>query len=103
MDRGMRFRFARSLPRRMLGLLNGKVCADGEVLVLLPCRSIHTFGMKESIDVAFIDEQGCVLKVVRALPPHKLCSCNAAAGVLERRRRGDSLWLKRGDVVKFTV
>lgn len=99
MDRVVRFRFACTLFRRMIGLLDRSVCANGEVLVLLPCRSIHTFGMKEVIDVAFIDAQGHVVKVVNALAPRRFCACPAAVGVLERRGGGDLPWFESGDVV----
>ncbi len=37
----------------------------GGAIVLTPCRGIHTIGMRFSIDVAFLDAQGVVLKVVQ--------------------------------------
>ncbi len=37
----------------------------GGALVLTPCRSVHTLGMRFAIDVAYLDEQGIVIKIVR--------------------------------------
>lgn len=37
---------------------------DG-VLVLRPCRQIHTFGMRFAVDVAFCDRDGFVLHLTR--------------------------------------
>lgn len=35
----------------------------GGALVLAPCRSVHTLGMRFPIDVAYLDEQGVVIKI----------------------------------------
>jgi len=58
----------RSARRR--GLL-GRDGTDG-VLVLAPCRQVHTLGMRFPIDVAFCDRAGLVLMTV-TLPPGR-CS-----------------------------
>ena len=49
---------------RMRGLL-GRQLAEGQGMLIVPCKSVHTFGMKYDIDVAFIDKAG---RVVAALP-----------------------------------
>jgi len=103
MREGLRFRLASTLIERMVGLLRNDVCTDGEVLVLLSCRSLHTFGMKEDIDVAFIDAQGYVVKTVRALPPGRFYSCRHARAALERRGKASLPWFESGDKVRLTV
>lgn len=35
----------------------------GGALVLAPCRSVHTLGMRFPIDVAYLDAEGIVIKV----------------------------------------
>ena len=40
--------------------LTGRDALDG-VLVIRPCRQVHTFGMRFPIDVAFCDRYGFVL------------------------------------------
>lgn len=72
---------------------------QGEVLALLPCRSVHSFGMREAIDVAFIDRQGRVLKAVCALPPGRVLFCKRAVGTLERRAEQGKPWFRPGETV----
>lgn len=54
---------------RRRGLL-GRAGIDG-VLVLVPCRQVHTFGMRCAIDVAFVAGDGTVLRV-QTMPPGRL-------------------------------
>ena len=51
---------------RRRGLI-GRDHVDG-VLVLRPCRQVHTFGMHFPIDVAFCDRYGFVLHISRMRP-----------------------------------
>ena len=53
---------ASSRKARARGLL-GRDGIEG-ALVLTPCRSVHTLGMRFAIDVAFLDANGVVLKIV---------------------------------------
>ena len=57
----------RSARRR--GLL-GRDAIDG-AFVIEPCRWVHTVGMRFPIDVAFLDDEGIVLKTVR-MPRHRI-------------------------------
>ena len=54
----------RRLRRR--GLI-GRDQVEG-VLVLRPCRMVHTFGLQFPIDVAFCDREGFVLHISRMGP-----------------------------------
>lgn len=58
--------------------------APDEVLVLVPCSSIHTFGMRHAIDVAFLDRRGFVLVARKGMAPWRFMSCTGAVAVLER-------------------
>ena len=82
----MRFVFALSFLQRLRGLLARKPSWLGEngVLVIAPCNSIHTFGMKYAIDVAFLDKNGMVLLAKKNLAPKKRLFCKNAVCVLER-------------------
>lgn len=51
---------------RRRGLLGRDRCAG--LLVLRPCRQVHTVGMRFPIDVAFVDRAGQVLRVVTLRP-----------------------------------
>ena len=80
--------------QRLRGLL-GTGPAAGPV-ALTRCASVHTFGMVYPIDLAFIDEVGEVLEVVRALPPGNVASFEGASCVLERPASSEA-WLARGE------
>jgi len=51
--------------------------------MIRPCNNIHMFGMKYSIDVAFVDAKDRVVKTVAGLPPGKLAGCRGARYVVE--------------------
>lgn len=82
---------------RLRGLLGSR--PKKGVIVLAPCRAIHTFGMRYCIDVAFIDKQGRVMGSVRALPPGKIMRCAGAYAAIERAARPDKRWLSPNDTV----
>jgi uncharacterized protein len=69
--------------------LRGRDTIEG-VLVLRPCRQVHTFGMRFPIDVAFCDRQGFVLHVSTLEPrrisrpvPRAYFAIEARAGFME--------------------
>lgn len=82
---------------RMRGLL-GTRAGEAPCLVLAPCRSIHTVGMRYSLDVAFAGQDGLALRVCRGLPPGRVASCRGAAWVLERPHQ-EGPWLEAGQPV----
>ena len=55
----------------MRGLLGRDGLAPGHAMLLERARSVHTFGMRFPIDVAYLDRDGTVLKTVR-MRPHRL-------------------------------
>ena len=69
--------------RGLLGRRPSWLGADG-VLILSPCNSVHTFGMKQPIDIAFIDTRGCVLKSLEGVAPRRIVKCPQASITLER-------------------
>jgi uncharacterized membrane protein (UPF0127 family) len=88
-------------PARRRGLL-GRDEIDG-VLVLRPCRHVHTFRMRFPIDIAFCDVNGVVLRTC-SLPPGRLSpvvwraafAVEAGAGAFDRWRLrvGDRIELR---------
>jgi len=96
----MRIQIASTLFSRMRGLLSERICANGEILMLVPCSSIHTFGMREPIDLAFLDREGTVLKAQRALRSRSFASCKGALCVLERRSDPATGWFRAGEQIK---
>jgi uncharacterized membrane protein (UPF0127 family) len=92
--------------RRLRGLLGRRELRPGEGIVLRPGWSIHTAFLLFAIDVAFVDQDQVVLKVVKNLRPFRASVCRGArdvvelaAGEAERRglKPGDRLtWAARG-------
>jgi uncharacterized membrane protein (UPF0127 family) len=54
---------------RLRGLLGRPGLAQGEGLLLDPCRGVHMLGMHFPIDVAFLDRSGAIVAVYHALGP----------------------------------
>ena len=94
-------RLALSWRARMRGLLRTR--AAPEVLVLVPCRSIHTFGMTYSIHVAFIDDCGIVIKSVLNVAPGRVVRCKGARAVVECASNQTQIWPSQGDALQFEL
>ena len=54
---------------RLRGMLARPAPRPGEGLLLSPCRSVHMYGMRYPLDVAFLDNRGGVVASYPALPP----------------------------------
>ena len=93
--------FATTILQRLCGMLRSRVCSQGETLVLVPCKSIHTFGMREALDIAFVDRGGEVLMACRTVPPSRTLKHKNAALVLERRSRFSKVWYETGQVLNM--
>jgi len=78
-----RCRFANTVLKRMVGLLNRKALAQGEGLLLDHCMGIHTVGMRFPIDVLFLDKDLRVMRAVKAVPPFRTCAVKKTVYVLE--------------------
>lgn len=90
-------RLATSFAARAKGLLFVKE-GSNDILLIAPCKDIHTAGMRRDIDVAFMDKDGCVLDSVRNLSPMHRKKVKGATAVIERFSCDDP-WPKPGDKV----
>ncbi len=63
---------ADSFFTRFKGLLGRKQMSEGEGLLIKPCSSVHTLGMKMIIDVVFISSDNQVLHIIEEMEPGKL-------------------------------
>jgi uncharacterized membrane protein (UPF0127 family) len=94
---------AGSASARSRGLLGRKGLAPGEGLWICPCEAVHTFGMKFSIDLVYLDRQYRVRKIRKNVPPWRLSACLTAHSVVELAasslRDGN---LRVGDIVEFS-
>lgn len=82
--------------RRMKGLLGRKEFSRGAAIVLCPCNSVHTLFMRFPIDIAFIDKDHRVVKILSSLKPFRVsavylrasCAIEFPAGVLTATNTG---------------
>lgn len=63
---------ATGVLKRMKGLLSMDSLAKGEALLIKPCKSIHTIGMKFSIDVIFLDKDNNIIAMKKYMKPNRL-------------------------------
>ena len=68
---------------RMRGLLGKQKLNVDEGLLIRPCSSVHTFGMRFTIDVVFLDNELTIVKTVKSLKPWRMAASNASYIVLE--------------------
>lgn len=80
---GLEVPAAVGLRARLLGLalLDRELAGSG--LLIPRCSSVHTFGMRFSLDVWFLAADGTVLGMRRGVPPGRVVGHRAAAAVLE--------------------
>ena len=68
---------------RRTGLLKHDSLKFGEGLWIVPCEAVHTFGMKFSIDVVFLNRKKQILKVRKDMARRRIAMCLRAHSVLE--------------------
>ena len=86
---------------RARGLLFGK--EGDKVLLLAPCKDIHTAGMRDSIDVAFVDRSGQVIEAHRSVRPFCHLRNRKAAAVVERFSSCRGPWFTTGDRIVVSM
>ena len=64
---------ADSFPKRAKGLLGRDGLPSRTGLLIPKCNAIHTIGMRFPIDAEFFDRNGSTVRVVRDIPPGRLC------------------------------
>ena len=64
---------ARSFLARLRGLIGRRGLPPGQGLLILRCNAIHTCFMRFPIDAEFLDRHGHTVRVVRDIPPGRLC------------------------------
>lgn len=69
---GDRIVLARTPLARLRGLLGRAGLGAGEGLLLRPCNGVHTWGMRFSIDVVFLDAEGTVIRIEPGMSPRRM-------------------------------
>ena len=87
---------------RVRGLLGRPPLGAGEALVLEPCASVHTFGMRYALDLAFLDRDGRICKVAYGVAPGRLAGSFAARATVELAAGMlEASGLKLGDAIDW--
>jgi uncharacterized membrane protein (UPF0127 family) len=74
---------AHTLASRLLGLALMRSMPPAHALLIPDCRSVHTFGMRFRIDVAFLDEAGRAIRIERSVGAGRVLVCRRAFAVIE--------------------
>jgi hypothetical protein len=79
-----RLNVCNSWGSRLKGLLGRNSLGPEEGVWISPCNSIHTFFMRMSIDVVFLDGNLRIVKLIRNMTPFRICMpVRGAESVLE--------------------
>lgn len=97
-------RWARSPLARARGLLGAVPLSQGEALILVGARQVHTFGLRYRIDVLFCDREWKVVHVERDLAPARVSRwvrgadtvIEARAGAFDAVRPGETISVRSG-------
>lgn len=79
---GWRIAAARGPLARARGLL-GRRGLPARHGLWLRTRSVHTIGMRFTLDLVWVDRDGAVVRVDADVPPGRVRTCLAASGVIE--------------------
>ena len=76
---------ARGFVARLRGLIGRPAPEPGEGLWIEPCAAVHTFGVREALDLVFVSACMVVQRVETAVPPRRVRIGPGARAVLELR------------------
>lgn len=65
-------RLANNFFTRFKGLMGVTELPQGQGLLIVPCNSVHCFGMKIPIDVLFLSKEGEVVRMIPNMAPGKI-------------------------------
>ncbi len=98
-----RVEVAGSAAGRNKGLLGRRGLEHGEGLWIVPCAAVHTFGMRFTIDLVYVDRDKRVKKVRSSVPPWHMSACITAHSVVELASGiVCSTQTKAGDLLEFS-
>lgn len=80
---GLTLLVASTRRTRGRGLARLDVLAADHGLLLEPCRSVHTFGMRFALDLVWLDGRGRVVRVDACVAPRRMRTCRRARAVVE--------------------
>lgn len=68
----------------IIDFLRKRGLPDGYALWISPCSMIYTTGMKQPVDIIFLDRHGVIVNLYKKLPPYCIAeSTEQAIGAIE--------------------
>ena len=93
---------ASTFAKRLKGLLGRDNLANGNGLIIKPCNSVHCFFMKFPIDVAFVDKNNRVVRIIGNMKPGSISPIISGAHFVIEANAGElTRCLEAGDEVKI--
>lgn len=87
---------------RLKGLLGRNQITSEQGLLITPCNSVHTIGMKFPIDVLYLNKNNQIVKVVSNMKPLRMSWSFTATKVLEiAAHNAAKKGFKKGDVLSW--
>ncbi len=98
-----RVKVADSFFLRLRGLLGASSLPRDEGLWIVPCKGVHTFGMRFPIDVLFLDKENRVVRSIVNIRPNRVTPVfRAAVSALELPAFTiDHHCIAMGDTIEF--
>ncbi len=92
---------AESFLERLKGLMFEAPLASDQGMLITRCNSIHTMFMRFSLDVLFLNSEGKIIKIIKAIPPWRITWFYLKASkVLELPAGACPEFLREGDYVE---
>ena len=82
---GTRLAIADRASARLAGLAGMRALPPRTGLLLSDCRSVHTFGMRFSLDLIWLAADGAIVDVTASVPPRRIVTRAHARAVVECR------------------
>ncbi|MBW8183144.1 DUF192 domain-containing protein [Shewanella nanhaiensis] len=85
---------------RLRGLLGRKQLTTEQGMLISPCNSVHTMGMRYPLDIVYLNSKNKVLKITSNLAPWRSSACRGATQVLELSAgNSKNKNIKQGDTI----
>jgi uncharacterized membrane protein (UPF0127 family) len=82
----LRLRIANGFWGKLRGLMWTSGPKPGEALLLPDCTSVHTCFLFKPLDLAYLDRDGVIVRLVPKLLPWRVSRCGHAVHTLELQR-----------------
>ena len=95
-------RKTQSVSERTKGLLGTESLSEDQGLWILPCNSVHSFGMKYPLDIIYLNANQQIRSIRKVMKPARISMDLFAKSVLELNAgMADKLGLQPGDTLNW--